>query len=139
MAELLFDLTGEFRDDALGQNLAKLNAPLIERIDIPDRALREDAVFVECNQLAERGRCQLLQQNRVGRPVSFEHAMRNEPIGRPLNLDFVSRLAKCERFALRKDVGEQHVMLLAKLVECLVERDEVAGNEASALVDELVE
>src|SRR4051812_41690092 len=65
--------------------------------------------------------------------------MWNEPISRPLCLCFVSRLAEGERFALRKDVREQHVVLLAKLVERLVKADEIAGNETGPLVDELVE
>ena len=39
---LLFKL----RDDALRQHLAQLDAPLIERVDIPDDALSEDRVRV---------------------------------------------------------------------------------------------
>src|SRR5215217_3145143 len=34
-------------DDALGERLAQLDAPLIERIHVPDDALGEDAVLVE--------------------------------------------------------------------------------------------
>ena len=30
-------LIGELRDDALGQHLAELDAPLVERVDVPDR------------------------------------------------------------------------------------------------------
>ena len=45
-------------DDPLGQHLAQLHAPLVERIDVPDRALGEDAVLVERDQLAERCRRQ---------------------------------------------------------------------------------
>src|SRR5882672_6808210 len=46
----------EFRDDAGGQNLAQFHAPLVEGVDIPDRALDEDAVFVERDKLAESRR-----------------------------------------------------------------------------------
>ena len=96
-------------------------------------------MLVQRDELSERRRCQLFQQNRIGRSVSLEHAMRNGPIGRPLPPYFVSRLAKCERFTLSEDVREQHVVLLSKSVECLVKGDEVAGNETGALVNELVE
>ena len=58
----------------------------------------------------------------VGRPVAFEHAMRNEPVGRALRLHFLGRLAECQRFGLREDVREQDVVVLAKTVECLVQR-----------------
>ncbi len=37
----------QFRDDALGQHLAQLNAPLVERINVPNHALREDTVLVK--------------------------------------------------------------------------------------------
>ena len=40
----------EFRNDALRENLAEFHAPLVKRVDLPDRALREDAVLVERNQ-----------------------------------------------------------------------------------------
>src|SRR5580698_9109307 len=54
MAE--FGLRGvlNFRDDALCESLAKLNAPLVERVNSPDCTLREHAVLVEGNELAER-------------------------------------------------------------------------------------
>src|SRR3954468_23609635 len=39
--------------DALRQHLAELDAPLVERIDVPDHALHEDAVLVERDQCAE--------------------------------------------------------------------------------------
>ena len=36
MLKLGFCLALEFRDNALGQDLAQLNAPLVEWIDVPD-------------------------------------------------------------------------------------------------------
>ena len=56
MAELGLCLALEFGDDALGQHLAQFDAPLVERVDVPDDALREDAVLVKRDQLAERRR-----------------------------------------------------------------------------------
>ena len=43
MAERGLCLALELRDNALGQHLAKLDAPLVERVDLPDGALSEDA------------------------------------------------------------------------------------------------
>src|SRR4051795_6520073 len=45
--------TGELADDLLREDLAELDAPLVEGVDVPDDALGEDGVFVECDQLAE--------------------------------------------------------------------------------------
>ena len=57
MLELGFRRTFELGDDPLGERLAQLHAPLVELIDLPDRALGEDAVLVERDQLAQRCGC----------------------------------------------------------------------------------
>src|SRR2546426_2535039 len=36
----------QFRDDAVCQHLAKFNAPLVERVDVPDGSLGEDFMLV---------------------------------------------------------------------------------------------
>src|SRR6185369_13880884 len=41
----------ELRQDALSKDLAELDTPLIERVDLPDHALGEDAVLVESDEL----------------------------------------------------------------------------------------
>src|SRR3984893_13667575 len=71
MAELWLGHALELGDDALGQNLAEFDAPLIERIDVPNGALGEHAVLVERNQLSQRRRGQSVHQNGVGRSIAF--------------------------------------------------------------------
>src|ERR1700731_1601686 len=66
MAELGLGLALELGDDALSQNLAEFDAPLIERIDVPNGALGEHAVLVERNQLSQRRRGQSVHQVAVG-------------------------------------------------------------------------
>src|ERR1051325_3379171 len=139
VAELGLGLALELGDDALGQHLAELDAPLIERVDVPDRPLREHAVLVERDQLAQRRRGQAIQENRVGRSVALEDAVRHEPLGRALGRDLVSRLAAGERLGLREHVGEQHVVMPADPVERLCERNEIARDQPRALVEQLVE
>src|SRR5208337_4804670 len=138
MASPGFFLAAEFRDDAQGQHFAELDAPLIERVDVPDRALGEHIVLVESDELAERSRGQPLQEDRVGRPVSFKGTVRHEPAGRAFGADLLRCLAKGQRFALRENVGQQHVMLLPQRIQRLAEGDEVAGDEARSLVDQLI-
>src|ERR1039458_10534018 len=43
----------KFGNDSLGEHLAQLDAPLIERINVPNRALREYAVLVKRDQRSE--------------------------------------------------------------------------------------
>src|SRR5437899_6851773 len=101
--ELCFGL--ELRDDALGQDLTQLNAPLVERVKIPDGALGENRVLVEGHQFAECFRRESLNKNHVRGTVALKHSMRRQPLRRTLSLDLLSRLPKRERFCLGKDVG----------------------------------
>src|SRR5204862_5914070 len=106
---------------------------------VPDRALHEDAVLVERDELAERLRIELLGEERVRRPVPLEDAMRNEPVGRSLLAHLLGRLAEGERLRLREDVRHQEVVMVADRVERSSEADEVRRNELRTLVDQLVE
>src|SRR5215831_194642 len=139
MAESGLRLTLEFRDDALSQDFSQLNTPLIERVDVPDDTLRKDAVLIESDKLAEGLGREPINEDRVRWPIAREDAMRHEPIRRALSLDLVGRLAKRQRFGLGKDVCDEHVVMLPKWVERFVERDEVAGNEPRALMNQLIE
>ena len=76
MSELGFCLAFKFRDDALGQYLAQFDAPLIERIDVPDGALSKDAMFVKRDQLPERLRREPFGKDGVRRPVALEDPVR---------------------------------------------------------------
>src|SRR6185437_878732 len=116
MLELGIRFALELRDDLLGQRLAQLHAPLVEGVDLPDRALGEDAVLVERHQLAERGRRQLLQQERIRRPVALEQPVRHEPIGRAFRLDLLGGLAESQGLGLGEDIGQQHVLMRAQRI-----------------------
>src|SRR5262245_41043455 len=58
----------ELRDNRLCQRLAQFNAPLVERVDVPDNSLGVDAMLVERDQLAQRLGCQPVRKNGVGWP-----------------------------------------------------------------------
>src|SRR3984893_17745723 len=139
MAELWLGLALELGDDALGQNLAEFDAPLIEGIDVPDGALGEHAVLVERNQLSQRRRGQSVHQNGVGRPIAFEYPVRDKPSGRAFGLDLLGRFSEGERLGLRKYIRQQHIMMPAEWVERLSKSDEVTGDEPGALMDQLIE
>ena len=65
MLELGWCLRFEFRNDALGQHLAKLHSPLVERVNVLDDALSEDRVLIKRDELAERGRREAVGEDRV--------------------------------------------------------------------------
>src|SRR5579883_1314476 len=62
----------QFGDDAVGKHFAQFDAPLVEGVDIPDGALREDLVFVEGDELAQRLRGQTLSKDGIGWAVALE-------------------------------------------------------------------
>src|SRR3954447_7477275 len=105
-------VASELVGDPGGEHLAELDAPLVERIDAPDDALGEDAVLVECAQLAQHGRRQPIDEQRVGGPVPLEYAMRNEPLRRALLAHLLRGLAEREGLRLCEDVGHQEVVML---------------------------
>ena len=139
MLKLGFVLALELGDDPLGQDLAKLDAPLVERVDVPDRALGEDAVLVERDQRPEDLGREAFGQEDVRRPVSLERAVRHQPVGRSLGLDLLGRLAESQGLGLGKHVGHQQVVMVAQGIERLGKPDQVAGDQPRPLVDELVE
>src|SRR5207245_7648900 len=65
----------ELGDDALGEHLAQLAPPLIERVDVPDGALGEYAVLVERDELSECFRREPLGQGRVRGTFARAHPM----------------------------------------------------------------
>src|SRR3954454_13753028 len=83
--------------DLHGQLLAELNAPLVKRVDAPDRALRERDVFVQCDQLTEHLRGERRREDRRGRSVARERAGSNEGTSGPLCLNLLRRLTESER------------------------------------------
>src|SRR5271167_4655058 len=100
---LALSLALKLGDDVLGQHLAQLNTPLIKGVNLPDCALRKDAVLVQRHQLAQDLRRKRLDQNRIRRPIALEDAMRNQPVRSSLRLHLLRSLAESQRLALGKD------------------------------------
>ena len=97
-----------------------------------------DQLQEERNQLSECRRAQAVHQNGVGRSIAIEHEMVDKPIRRAFGLDLLARFSKRERLGLRKDVRQQHIVMPAKRVERLSERNKITRNEPSTLMDQLI-
>src|SRR6185503_15721416 len=96
-------------------------------------------MLIERYQFPQHSWCQLLSQDDVRRPISFEHPMRYERIRSPLILDFLRRLAEGQRLRLRKHVGNQHVMVPPEWIQRAMECNKVARDQPRALVNQLIE
>ena len=127
----------------LGKLLAKLNAPLVERVKPPDRALDKHDVLVERDELAHRVRVELDAKDGRSRAVAGEAARRHHPLGRTLRANLIGGLTKGKRLGLGEEVGEEQLVhvLLAVLgrVGRVHKGDEVRRDEVRSLVNELVE
>ena len=132
-------LRGEVLEDVLREHLAKLHAPLVEREDVPDHALREDLVLVERDERTERFGREVVREERVRGAVARERLERDEPLVVAVRAALLGRLAERERLGLGEEVRHQLVVVVAHRVVRLAEADEVARDEVRALVDELVE
>src|SRR5712672_1659673 len=136
MRELRFFRAFEFWDDALRENFPEFDAPLVERIDVPNCALSEYRVFVKRYQLAEGFRCESLSEDCVRWPITLEHSVRHKPLRRSLRSHLFFRFAECQSFGLRKDVCDQHIVVSTNLIQRLRKRNEVARDQPGSLVDE---
>ena len=98
----LSSLLSSSGNNSLRQHLAQLHAPLIERIDLPDGALGENAMLVKGDQLAESLRSEPLGEDGIRRAVALKNPVRDEPIRRAFSLDLLRRLSERERFVWAK-------------------------------------
>lgn len=64
--------------DCLGKLFPQLDSHLIERVDVPDDALGKDLVLVKGDERAQSLGRELLEQNRVRRPIAWEGLGANE-------------------------------------------------------------
>ena len=65
MRKLGFAGALEFWNDTVRQHFAEFDAPLVERVDIPDSALNKDLVLVERDELAKCLRSQTISKDCV--------------------------------------------------------------------------
>ena len=96
-------------------------------------------MLVQGDQLAQSRRRQPFQQDRVGRAIAFEGAVRHEPARRALGLDLRGRLAEGQRLRLGEHVGQQQIVMPAQRIQRLGEGDEIARNQLRSLMDQLIE
>src|SRR5262245_22359913 len=62
-----------------GELLAELDAPLVERVDVPDHALYEYLVLVPCDQASQRARLEPRKHDHADGSTAGMHLVHREP------------------------------------------------------------
>ena len=83
----------QLRLDLLGEGFAELDAPLVEAVDVPHRALGEGAVFVVGDQGAQGSRGDFLREDGGGGAIAEEGFVGDEVVGGAFGFDFVGGFA----------------------------------------------
>src|SRR5581483_3049904 len=128
----------KLRKDTLREDFAEFDSPLIERVDVPDGSLGEDTVLVQSHQSAERCRREPLGQDQVRRTISLENPVWYQPTGRAFSFHHVRGFAEGQGFGLGKNIRQQDVVMTSNWRQGAGESNEITGDQARALVNELV-
>src|SRR6185369_4357339 len=102
-------------------------------------ALGEHAVLIKGHEFPKHLGSQSLRQDNIGWTVSYEYAMRYQPVRCALCLDLFWRFPESQGFSLGKDIRQQHVMMPAQRGQRPGKSDEITRDESRALVNQLVE
>ncbi len=138
---------GDDRRQARGEFLAQFDAPLVERVDVPDRAFGEHFVFVEGDEPAEHARIETLVEERARRAAAGEALVRRQSfcvgLARALlagqRLGLFGRTAVHQGLSLREGIGDQEIVMMRVGLRRRRRDEQVQGNDLRSLMDELEE
>ena len=105
----------EFGDDALGQHLSQFDPPLVERINLPDNALGENAVFISATSFPSADG--VSRSSRIvldGRLPSKVRCGTSQAVC--LRPGLPRCFAKRQRLRLGKNVGQEEIVVAAEWV-----------------------
>lgn len=128
--------------DLLGQDLAELNTPLVEAVDVPDGTLGEGEVLIVDDKSTEFGGAnRATNEDGSGRAVAKEALVGDKVASGSLSLDLLVSLANHQSLSLGEEVGCQHLLVkvVGNRVVGLSGQDEVGGNQLGTLVNKLEE
>ena len=99
--------------DAACEHFAEFDAPLIERIDLPDCPLRKNTLLIKSDKGAEGVGCEALGKYRIGGTITLKTAMRAKPVRDTFGFDFIFRFSKSKRLGLGKQIRHEEFMVIA--------------------------
>lgn len=99
-------------ENLLGKDLAQLDTPLVEAVNVPDGTLGEGKVLVVGNESTKLGRANVAADEDGCRgAVSKEALVGNKITSRALGLDLLVTLANHQGLSLGKVVGSKHLLV----------------------------
>ena len=125
-------LAFKFGHDSLGQHLAQFDAPLVKRINVPDDALREDAVLVKRDEFAENFRREAISKDDIRGAVALKNAMGHQRVRRAFRPDFLGRSAKGQRLSLGKNIRQSRALWAFVIVSSVVKVFDETMHSVSA-------
>src|SRR5690606_32527723 len=122
--------------------LAELDAPLIERIDVPDDALGEHLVLVEGEELAQRSRIEPGKENHGARPIAGMHLVWNQALDLhsrqllrlEISTHLLGALPERKRLCLGKAIGERKILLILIVAGGVHRREEIERDTRGTLM-----
>jgi len=87
----------------------------------------------------QRERRETLREHGIGWAVALEDSVRDQGGSRPFGSNLLGGLSKGQRFGLSEQIRHKQIMLGSQGVQRVAKADEIAGDEARALVQQLVE
>lgn len=141
----------QFWQDLFCELLAKLDAHLVKRVDIPNHALNENLHFVHRDQAAEHNWRELFEKDGVRRTIARKD-LKGRKTARfggasasihEAGFRFGQCLACHQRFGLSDEIRNQFRMMVASRIANRVmrldRRKEIARDELRPLINELIE
>ncbi len=96
-------------------------------------------MLVKGDHRAKAVGCEALEEERIGRAVTFETAVRAQPVGRSFRFHFILGFSESQRFSLGKKIRHQYVVMVSKRIQGLTEANKITWDQACTLMDELIE
>ena len=111
------------RQQARGEFLAQLDAPLVERIDVVDRRFDENAMLVERDQATKRERIEPAIGERDRGPIAGKFLVRRQRLGLARCAPLLAQLrdglgvraAAGQRLGLREAIRDEQMMMLREI------------------------
>ena len=103
----------QFLSDAAREHFAEFDAPLIERIDLPDCPLRKNTLLIKSDKGTEGVGCEALGKYRISGTITLKTAMRAKPVRDTFGFDFIFRFSESKRLGLGKQIRHEEVIVIA--------------------------
>ena len=127
--------------DFLREALAQLNAPLIERVDVPHCTLGESEMLVVDDERTQGSWCNLLGKDGSGWAVAEERLVLVQLCWRVLGFELLLAFSDHKCFGLSEEIRGEHLLMfvVCNWIVGLGGKNEIGWDELGSLMEELIE